>query len=47
MIDAAKNGWHSKHASAKDFAAACLGGVAGAFAGVQIAPDRIVWSKQF
>ena len=31
LIDAAKNGWHSKHASAKDFAAACLGRGSGCF----------------
>jgi uncharacterized protein YfiM (DUF2279 family) len=47
LIDAAKSGWHSKHVSAKDAAAGCLGGVAGAFAGVYIAPNRIVWSKEF
>ena len=47
LIDAAKSGWKSHHVSAKDFAAGCLGGVAGAFAGVYIAPNRIVWSRQF
>ena len=47
LIDAAKNGWKSHHVSAKDFAAGCLGGVAGAFAGVYIAPNRIVWTRQF
>ncbi|MEO5881226.1 MAG: hypothetical protein ABIQ06_02315 [Caldimonas sp.] len=48
LIDAAVNkGWNNKHVSAKDFAAGCLGGVAGAFAGVYIAPNRIVWSRQF
>jgi uncharacterized protein YfiM (DUF2279 family) len=47
LIDAAKSGWKSHHVSAKDFAAGCLGGVAGAFAGVYIAPGRIVWSRQF
>jgi hypothetical protein len=47
LIDAAKSGWKSHHVSAKDFAAGCLGGVAGAFAGVYIAPDRIVWTRQF
>lgn len=47
LIDAAKNGWRSKHVSAKDFAAGCLGGVTGAFAGVYIAPNRIVWTRQF
>ena len=33
--------------SAKDFAAGCLGGVAAGFAGVYIAPNRIVWSREF
>jgi uncharacterized protein YfiM (DUF2279 family) len=47
LIDASKSGWHSKHVSAKDAVAGCLGGVAGAFAGVAIAPNRIVWTKQF
>jgi hypothetical protein len=47
LIDAAKGGWNSHHSSAKDFAAGCLGGVAGAFAGVYIAPHRIVWSRSF
>lgn len=47
LIDAARYGWHSKHSSAKDFAAGCLGAVTGAFISVQIAPNRIVWSKQF
>ena len=47
LIDAGKNGWTSHHVSAKDFAAGCLGGVAGAFAGVYIAPHRIVWTRQF
>jgi hypothetical protein len=47
LIDAARNGWHSKHSSAKDFAAGCLGAVASAFISVQIAPNRIVWSRQF
>jgi len=47
LIDAAKNGWKSHHVSAKDFAAGCLGGAAGAFAGVYIAPNRIVWTRQF
>jgi len=47
LLDAAHHGWHSKHVSAKDFAAGCLGAVAGAFASVQISPNRIVWSKQF
>ncbi len=46
LIDA-RHGWHSKHVSAKDFATGCLGAVAGAFASVQVAPHRIVWSKQF
>jgi hypothetical protein len=47
LVDAARNGWNSHHASAKDFAAGCLGGVAAGFAGVYIAPNRIVWSRQF
>jgi uncharacterized protein YfiM (DUF2279 family) len=47
LIDAARNGWKSHHVSAKDFATGCLGGVAGAFAGVYISPNRIVWSRQF
>lgn len=47
LIDAARYGWHSKHASAKDFAAGCLGAVTGAFVSVQIAPGRITWSKCF
>jgi hypothetical protein len=37
----------SKHVSARDFAVACLGAWAGAQFSVQIAPDRIVWSKRF
>jgi len=47
LIDAARYGWHSKHASAKDFAASCLGAVTGAFIAVQVAPGRITWSKKF
>jgi len=47
LYDAAKGGWNSHHVSAKDFAAGCLGGVTGAFAGVYIAPNRIVWTRQF
>jgi len=47
LVDAARNGWNSRHASAKDFAAGCLGGVAAGFAGVYIAPNRIVWSREF
>ena len=47
LIDAAKNGWNSKHVSAKDFAAGCLGGVVAGFAGVYIAPNRIVWTRKF
>ena len=47
LYDAAKAGWNSHHVSAKDFAAGCLGGVAGAFAGVYLAPGRIVWTRQF
>lgn len=46
LIDA-RHGWHIKHVSAKDFAVGCLGATAGAFASVRIAPDRMVWSKQF
>jgi len=47
LLDAARYGWHSKHSSAKDFAAGCLGAVTAAFISVQIAPNRIVWSRQF
>lgn len=47
LIDAARYGWHSKHASAKDFAAGCLGAVSAAFIGVQVAPNRITWSTRF
>jgi len=47
LIDAARHGWHSKHASAKDFAAGCLGAFTGAFVGVQLAPNRITWSSRF
>jgi hypothetical protein len=47
LVDAARNGWNSHHVSAKDFAAGCLGGVAAGFAGVYIAPHRIVWSREF
>ena len=47
LIDAAKNGWRSKHVSAKDFAAGCLGGVTAGFAGVYLAPHRIVWTREF
>jgi uncharacterized protein YfiM (DUF2279 family) len=47
LIDAAHHGWHSKHTSAKDALVGCLGAVAGAFASVQISPNRIVWSEQF
>ena len=47
LMDATRFGWKSHHVSAKDFAAGCLGAVAGAFASVQISPHRIVWSKQF
>ena len=47
LIDAARYGWHSKHASARDFAAGCLGALTGAMVGVQIAPDRITWSARF
>jgi hypothetical protein len=31
----------------RTFAAGCLGGVVAGFAGVYIAPNRIVWSRQF
>ena len=47
LVDAARNGWHSKHVSAKDFAAGCLGAVTGAFVSVRVAPGRISWSKKF
>jgi len=47
LMDAARYGWNSKHSSAKDFAAGCLGAVAGAFVSVQIAPHRISWSTRF
>ena len=47
LIDAARFGWHSKHASAKDFAAGCLGALTGALIGVEIAPNRITWSARF
>jgi uncharacterized protein YfiM (DUF2279 family) len=47
LIDAARYGWNSKHSSAKDFAAGCLGAVAGAFISVRIAPNRISWSTRF
>jgi len=47
LIDAARYGWHNKHSSAKDFAAGCLGAVTAAFISVQVAPNRIVWSRQF
>ena len=46
-IDAARNGWNSKHVSYKDAAAGCLGGVAAGFAGVYLAPGRIVWTRKF
>lgn len=47
LLDAARYGWHSKHASAKDFAAGCLGAFSGAWIGVQVAPNRITWSTRF
>lgn len=47
VIDAVSHGWNSKHVSAKDAIVGCVGGIGGAFAGVQIAPNRIVWTKQF
>jgi hypothetical protein len=47
LLDATRFGWKSHHVSAKDFAAGCLGGVAAGFAGVYIAPNRIVWSREF
>jgi uncharacterized protein YfiM (DUF2279 family) len=47
LADAARYGWHSKHFSAKDFATGCLGAVTGAFVSVQIAPNRITWSRRF
>ena len=47
LVDAARYGWHSRHASAKDFAVGCLGAVSGAFISVQVAPGRIRWSMKF
>lgn len=47
LIDAARNGWNSKHVSYKDAAAGCLGAVSAGFAGVYLAPNRIVWSREF
>jgi uncharacterized protein YfiM (DUF2279 family) len=47
LVDAARHGWNSKHASAKDFAAGCLGAFTGALVGVQLAPNRITWSSRF
>jgi len=47
LIDAARNGWHSKHSSAKDFAAGCLGAFTGASVSVHVAPNRITWSRRF
>jgi gas vesicle protein len=47
LVDAARSGWNSKHVSAKDFAAGCLGSVVAGFAGVYIAPNRIVWTREF
>ena len=47
LLDAARYGWHSKHASARDFAAGCLGAITGAFVAVQVAPGRITWSTRF
>ena len=47
LIDAARYGWNSKHASARDFAAGCLGAVMGSFIAVRIAPGRITWSTTF
>ena len=47
LADAARHGWHSKHTSAKDFAAGCLGAFSGALIGVQVAPNRITWSARF
>ena len=47
LIDATREGWNSKHVSYKDAAAGCLGGVAVGFAGVYLAPNRIVWTKKF
>ena len=47
LFDAARYGWHSKHSSAKDFAAGCLGAFSGGLIGVQVAPGRITWSARF
>jgi hypothetical protein len=47
LIDATREGWNSKHVSYKDAAAGCLGGVAAGFAGVHLAPNRIVWTRKF
>lgn len=47
LIDAARHGWRSRHVSVKDFAAGCLGAVTGALVSVQIAPNRIVWTRKF
>lgn len=47
LIDASRNGWKSSHVSVKDAAAGCLGGVVAGFAGVYLAPDRIVWTRRF
>jgi len=47
LADAARYGWHSGHASARDFAVGCLGAVTGAFVAVQVARGRIAWNKTF
>ena len=47
LIEAAIDRGFTPRVSAKDFAAGCLGGVVAGFAGVYIAPNRIVWSRQF
>jgi hypothetical protein len=47
LIDAARHGLHSRHISSKDAAVACMGAVTAAFAGVELAPGRIVWHRQF
>ena len=47
LFDAVRHGWHSKHASVKDFGAGCLGALTGAFIVVQIEPGRISWHAQF
>jgi hypothetical protein len=47
LLDAARYGWNSKHSSAKDFGAGCLGAVTGAFISVEVASHRITWRTKF